>query len=162
MKINNLIIFGGNRDKENGPVTPLIQSVLKKKIPVVLFTDNIHLKMRDSQNIEFREKLKNYEKKGLKIKNCKKISADQIKKFVNEKTLGLSINSKWIFEQKIIDLFKGNMFNYHNTRLPLERGAGAYTWRILSKSNLGGLTIHKMDAKLDTGDIIYQKNFIFP
>ena len=67
MKINNLIIFGGNRDKENGPVTPLIQSVLKKKIPVVLFTDNIHLKMRDSQNIEFREKLKNYEKKGLKI-----------------------------------------------------------------------------------------------
>ena len=46
MKINNLIIFGGNRDKENGPVTPLIQSVLKKKIPVVLFTDNIHLKMR--------------------------------------------------------------------------------------------------------------------
>ena len=162
MKINNLIIFGGNRDKENGPVVPLIQSALRKKISVVLFTDNIHLKMRDNQNIGFREKLKNYEEKGLKIKNCKKISVDQIKKFVNEKTLGLSINSKWIFEQEIIDLFKGNMFNYHNTRLPLERGAGAYTWRILSKSNLGGLTIHKMDAKLDTGDIIYKKNFIFP
>jgi methionyl-tRNA formyltransferase len=62
----------------------------------------------------------------------------------------------------VIDLFNDNLFNYHNTLLPTERGASAYTWKILSQNRLGGLTIHKIEETLDVGNIITQIKFNFP
>ena len=162
MKIDTLILFGGNRDKENGPMHDFIRQALQKKFHVILFTDSAHLQMKTKDDNRFIDILKKEEKNGLKWFEVKKLTLSQLKKYVTSSTIGISINSSWFFNKKMIELFKRNLYNYHNTRLPLERGAGAFTWRILSQNRLGGLTMHKMNVTLDTGDIILQKKFVFP
>jgi len=162
MKVDTLILFGGNREKENGPMLDFIRKGLQKKFHVILFTDKIHLQMKIKDENYFATILKEEEKNGLTWFEVKDLKINQLKKYVTSSSIGISINSVWFFNQNMIDLFNGHLYNYHNTRLPLERGAGAFTWRILSQSRLGGLTIHKINVSLDTGDIYQQKKFVFP
>ena len=72
------------------------------------------------------------------------------------------VNCLWIARRDVVDLFAGRLFNYHNTRLPEERGAAAYSWRILSGATEGSLTIHQVTEKLDDGDILLARDIAFP
>ena len=57
-KNKNLIIFGGNRLLENGPIGDLTQYLKKKKIIYVLITDPNHLKKRQQILIILKPQLK--------------------------------------------------------------------------------------------------------
>jgi methionyl-tRNA formyltransferase len=61
-----------------------------------------------------------------------------------------------ILPQSILDLPRYGCLNVHTSLLPRYRGAAPIQWAILNGEAETGVTIMKMDAGLDTGDILTQ------
>ena len=59
-----------------------------------------------------------------------------------------------ILPQSVLDLPKHGAVNIHASILPRHRGAAPIQWAILEGDHETGVTLMKMDAGLDTGDII--------
>lgn len=59
-----------------------------------------------------------------------------------------------ILPQRILDIPQHGCLNVHTSILPKYRGAAPIQWAILDDEPETGVTIMKMDAGLDTGDII--------
>lgn len=62
-----------------------------------------------------------------------------------------------ILPQSILDLPRFGCVNVHASLLPKYRGAAPIQWAILNDDAETGVTIMKMSAGLDTGDILTQK-----
>ena len=155
MKKYNFILFGGNRLKENAPMTIIIDFLTKKKIDFIVISDSIHLKKLISKSETFGSYLK---KNKIPFLSLKKLKLKDLKKFTKFGAYGLSTNSIWKFTDDIIKYFDGNLYNYHSADLPTERGAGCITWRILlKKEKYNNLNIHKVDNRFDQGDIVLSK-----
>jgi methionyl-tRNA formyltransferase len=61
-----------------------------------------------------------------------------------------------ILPQNLLDLPRFGCLNVHTSLLPKYRGAAPIQWAILNGDAETGVTIMKMDAGLDTGDILAQ------
>ena len=68
--------------------------------------------------------------------------------------IAVSMNYSSIIPYAIIDLFPLGILNAHGGDLPRYRGNACQTWAILNEEDRIGLCIHRMDEKLDSGDII--------
>jgi methionyl-tRNA formyltransferase len=62
-----------------------------------------------------------------------------------------------IIPQSALDLPKFGCLNVHGSLLPKYRGAAPVQWAILNDEPATGVTIMKMDAGLDTGDILAEE-----
>ena len=62
-----------------------------------------------------------------------------------------------ILPQTVLDLPRLSCLNVHTSLLPRHRGAAPIQWAILNDDPETGVTIMKMDAGLDTGDILSQQ-----
>jgi len=68
-----------------------------------------------------------------------------------------------ILPRAILDLPAHGCINVHTSLLPRYRGAAPIQWALLNGDRETGVTIMKMDAGLDTGDILSQEStFIEP
>ena len=68
-----------------------------------------------------------------------------------------------ILPKGIIDIPKYKAINYHPSLLPKYRGGSAINWAIINGETETGVTIHYIDAGIDTGDIIIQERVpIYP
>lgn len=65
-----------------------------------------------------------------------------------------------ILSQEILDLPKYGCLNVHASLLPKYRGASPIQRVILDGEEKTGITIMQMDAGIDTGDILYQKETV--
>ena len=155
----SLILFGGNTKKQDGPLLEFAILARKKGCNVTIFTEKLHLALPTKNGQSLKEKLTN---EGFNYFSIKKLTLQYLKKNTNKNSIGISLNSIWIFDNKIIDFFNGNLYNYHDTPLPEFRGAAAYTWLILLNQKKWGITMHKVASSLDVGNIVKQKNFSFP
>ncbi len=81
---------------------------------------------------------------------------------ISRSTIGLSFGAAWIFKKQFINRFHGNLLNLHGTRLPQNRGGGGFSWRIMRGERAGVSLIHKVDTGVDTGDIVFFKDYIYP
>jgi methionyl-tRNA formyltransferase len=151
-----IIIFGGNRLLENGPLSELCFFLKKNKIKFLVITDILHFKKKINQNESFGSVLK---KKNYEYIIARKLNYNFLKKNVKKNvTIGFSINCIWKFNEKIINLFKGRLYNYHAADLPTERGAANITWRILLKKKKQiSINIHEVSKDYDTGPIVKSK-----
>ncbi|EFO9214493.1 formyl transferase [Campylobacter lari] len=70
-------------------------------------------------------------------------------------SLILSVNNFYIFQKKCVE--SNFIINYHNSLLPKYKGRNAHIWAIWNQENTTGITWHKVDCTIDTGDIILQK-----
>lgn len=52
-----------------------------------------------------------------------------------------------------------NLFNIHFSLLPEYKGAHTAIWPILEGKDYSGVTLHRIDPGIDTGEIIYQERF---
>ncbi len=147
------IIFGGNRLREDMPVTYIIDYLERNKIKYLLVTDPIHLNKATKSKKKF--------KLHLKKKNYityKKLDIKKILDKIDKNTYGFSLNSIWKFPSPIIKKFKGKLFNYHAADLPSSRGAANITWKILqNKYKFISINIHNVEEKFDTGNIVQSK-----
>ena len=62
-----------------------------------------------------------------------------------------------ILSQKLLDIPKFGCINVHGSLLPKYRGAAPIEWAIINGEAVTGITTMKMDAGLDTGDILLKK-----
>jgi methionyl-tRNA formyltransferase len=70
--------------------------------------------------------------------------------------LGLSINFGYRIPPDVLSLFPFGALNVHTGLLPYNRGAHPNVWSIVERTP-AGVTIHFMDAGLDTGDVVSQR-----
>lgn len=70
--------------------------------------------------------------------------------------LALSILFDYILKQNFIQLFHAGVINLHPAYLPFNRGQYPNVWSIV-EGTPSGVTLHYIDAGIDTGDIIAQK-----
>lgn len=61
-----------------------------------------------------------------------------------------------ILSQEVLDLPRFGCINVHGSLLPKYRGAAPIQWAVIHGEKEAGVTIMKMDAGLDTGDILTQ------
>lgn len=73
----------------------------------------------------------------------------------------VSYNYLSIISQDVITFMNGNIVNLHISYLPYNKGKHPNLWSILDGTPKG-VTIHYIDAGLDTGDIIAQKELHIP
>tara|TARA_Y100000589_G_C27103165_1_gene608937 strand:+ start:265 stop:1281 length:1017 start_codon:yes stop_codon:yes gene_type:complete len=83
------------------------------------------------------------------------------KEIIKNYTLGISFGSPYIFTNKHIALFSGNLINSHGAPLPSFKGGGGFSWRILQGDKRGSSLIHLISDTIDEGEIIFKKNFVF-
>lgn len=94
----------------------------------------------------------------LKHKNVNSLKFISIlKKYKCDLFVSMSFNQ--IFEEKIINLTKFKIINCHAGKLPFYRGRNILNWAIINDEKEFGITVHYVDKKIDTGDIILQKTF---
>ena len=68
-----------------------------------------------------------------------------------------------IIPKAMIDIPKYKAINYHPSLLPRYRGGSAIHWAIINGETETGVTIHYIDAGIDTGDMILQERVpIYP
>jgi folate-dependent phosphoribosylglycinamide formyltransferase PurN/RimJ/RimL family protein N-acetyltransferase len=99
----------------------------------------------------------------LQCRACVQVFSDRIfltdlKKFSPD--LILSYNYNFLIERDVIEFMKGNIINMHISLLPWNRGASPNLWSFLENTPKG-VTIHKIDAELDKGLILYQEEMQF-
>lgn len=72
----------------------------------------------------------------------------------------ISYNYKYIIPNSIISLLPDKVINLHTSYLPWNKGSNPNFWSFIDNTPKG-VTIHLIDAHLDTGCILYQKEYFF-
>lgn len=70
--------------------------------------------------------------------------------------IGLSVMFGYILTPEFINMFPDGVINLHPAYLPYNRGAYPNVWSIVERTP-AGVTLHYIDAGVDTGDIIAQR-----
>lgn len=107
----------------------------KKKTKIIDF-----LKKKNFEVIEFRQKKINYQK-------------------IHRNDLLVSFGYKRIIGEKILKKLNFSPVNLHMSYLPYNRGSHPNFWSFIENTPKG-VTIHKINDKIDAGDIICQKKII--
>jgi hypothetical protein len=75
-------------------------------------------------------------------------------------SFAVSHGYRLILRPAVIEQLPGRLINLHIALLPHNRGADPTLWSVL-ESTPAGVTIHHIDAGVDTGDIIAQREVAF-
>ena len=67
--------------------------------------------------------------------------------------------SQYIIKKNILSVPKIGVINRHNALLPKNRGRLTPFWVLYNEEKFTGVSIHFLDEKIDSGDIIVQKKF---
>ena len=86
------------------------------------------------------------------------VTPDFIKEFGPD--LVVSYNYQHIVKKDVIDMLGNRIVNLHCSYLPWNKGASPNLWSFIEDSPKG-VTIHRLEAGLDTGKIIVQKEVSF-
>ena len=80
-----------------------------------------------------------------------------------EETLFVSVASRWIFNQHLINkFFKKNLINFHGSRLPFDSGSGGFSWNIMRNDRICIQLAHLVTKEIDKGPIISYEKFLYP
>ena len=148
--VNNLktIVFLGQSDR----FEELLEINKKLKLKTIIITSDHQAKLI---------------KKEINFSVFNNLDND-FKKFINEQTsieetLFVSLGARYIFKKDtIINFFKNNLINFHETRLPYDAGGGGFSWKIMREDRINNQLCHVIDEGLDAGPIIYTKLSLFP
>ena len=158
-KINKFVLFGG------GELLLYLGVILKEKnATVTVVTSDRHSK--EVFNVDQTQKtlealLIDHDIKFIISKNLDDEESDLLRQ-IDENTLGLSFGAAWIFKKEFINKFEGRLLNLHAARLPQDRGAGGFSWRILNGERLGMSLIHQINPGIDRGSIVIAEEYIYP
>jgi methionyl-tRNA formyltransferase len=73
-----------------------------------------------------------------------------------------SVQYHEILKQQHIDKAQQAAVNLHMAPLPEYRGSNQFSFAIIDEKQEFGTTIHKIDTRIDHGDILFQKRFPIP
>lgn len=126
-------------------VIPIIDA-LKKEFNLFVFTTE-----KEKQNTL----IKYLEKNNINYKSITSLSEKEVLK--QKANLGVLANFRLIIPKNILNLFPLGILNIHPSLLPKYRGATPGQEAILNNDKTTGVSIIKLDEKLDNGPILIQK-----
>lgn len=105
--------------------------------------------------------------RGVEIKEfCKTHNIKEIQNLDDllelEFDLLFSVQYHLILRQEHINCAREIAFNLHLAPLPEYRGCNQFSFAILNEDREFGVTLHKMDCGIDSGDIIFERRFAIP
>lgn len=157
-KINQIVLLGG------GAFLYDLSLFLKGKgIPFFVLTSPRHAKNKlNNMDHTLVELLASHNINYYIVEDWRKaFDADKIEEMRD--TFALSIGAAWIFQAKDVEkIFHGRLFNLHGTRLPTYRGGGGFSWQILNGNHYGFCALHRIDAGIDSGDLLAYEEFLYP
>lgn len=71
----------------------------------------------------------------------------------------LNANSTVIIPQDVLELFEGRSLNFHPGLLPQYAGLHTHQWAIRNGEREFGVTVHRMEQRIDAGAIVGQQRF---
>lgn len=71
----------------------------------------------------------------------------------------LNVHSLHIIPEPVLGVPRLGAYNLHPGPLPRYAGLNAPSWAICRGETEHGVTVHRMEAGIDTGDIVYQETF---
>lgn len=89
--------------------------------------------------------------------NPRKNASLEFIKEIGQIDLLFSINYLFIIEKELIEYPKLFALNIHGSLLPKYRGRTPHVWAIINGEIKTGITVHRIDDGVDTGDILLQK-----
>ena len=124
----------------------------KKDTPVVLVLDNADRGGCNDEIIRSSGVAEN------SIVYSDKLGVNETVKWLQDLQLDIGVMVWWpnIINKTIIDIPKRGIVNFHPSFLPYNRGRDPSFWSLLNSTPFG-VTIHKVDEGIDTGDIIVQE-----
>jgi methionyl-tRNA formyltransferase len=74
-----------------------------------------------------------------------------------EPDLFLSVYYTQLFRGELMSVIRGKALNFHPSLLPLHRGNAPLIWAIAEGDSMTGLSVHHIDAGIDTGCVVVQR-----
>src|SRR3990167_8094704 len=153
------VAFFGTSDRS----IPILES-LKKNFELVLCVTKDDVKVGRHQTlkeVEVKRWAKNNRVNYLTISSTNAGIKEKVVNALNEQNveLGVVADFSFILPEKIINTPKHKLVNIHFSLLPKYRGASPIQFAILNKDKSTGITFYIVDKGLDTGKIIFQKEF---
>ena len=71
--------------------------------------------------------------------------------------LFLSVYYTQIFRGELMEAIEGRALNFHPSLLPRHRGNAPLIWAIVEGDSMTGLSVHHIDAGIDTGNVVVQR-----
>lgn len=95
---------------------------------------------------------------GIEVYQPDSLKTDESYEFISSREPDLIITAAYgkILPQRMLDIPRFGCINVHASLLPKYRGAAPVQYSILNGDDVTGVTIMKMDAGMDTGDILTQ------
>lgn len=81
----------------------------------------------------------------------------QLKEYPSELYVSMSFDQ--IFKKEILNIPNKSVINCHAGKLPYYRGRNILNWALINDEKEFGITVHYVDAGIDTGDIILQDTY---
>jgi methionyl-tRNA formyltransferase len=96
---------------------------------------------------------------GARFFKIKSLNNEDLIHIVKENKIraAISVNWKYTITKNFLDLFECGILNFHLGNLPDYKGNATVNWSIINGEKKIYGNIHKMDPKLDAGDVITRK-----
>lgn len=116
--------------------------------------------LADSGHIQINDLKSICGKAKIPFKNVPSLNNPFVKDYFRSLSpdLGLSLGNSYI-SPSVFAIPRYGMLNIHGEVLPRFQNAQSVIWQLYEGSRETGYTIHKIDRKIDTGDIILQERF---
>lgn len=146
--------------KKSGVYYVFMQMLKQYLFLVVRFISYI-LNNNNSIFFPYYIKANNYTKKFRRdsIKGLKRKSIQSLIKRIGPDLI-LSLYSKEIIPQEIIDIPKYGCYNLHAGKLPEYRGISPTFWSMVNNEKFAAVTLHIINTGIDTGRIVFQKRIV--
>lgn len=77
-------------------------------------------------------------------------------------SLCLCFGPAWIFDDWILDIFNGSIYNYNGIPLPAYLGGAHYSWQLMNDDKSGGCYIQQIISDVDRGKIVMGISYQLP
>lgn len=129
-------------------ILPLFELQSEAELTAVLLDSNT-----DQKSIEWCEK------HGIPWFSTKEINTPEVAAKIGVSDWLLSVNSTVIIPKNILNLPKRGGLNLHPGLLPEYAGLHTHQWAIRNGAERFGVTVHYLEAGIDTGKIVGQSTF---
>ena len=101
----------------------------------------------------------NLKEEKLKINIIKNLQERNVFEILKKTDLALVCGFPLIFSNKHLRLTKYGFLNQHAGTLPMYRGGSPLNWQIINDEKYFGISVIKINEKIDEGDIVVEKKF---
>lgn len=148
------IVFFGEDAFSNVVLLSLIKSGHQVSLVVTPYYNNAVYK-----KLEFT-----CERNNIPLLRIEKINGFEVETKIREiaPDIGIVAHFEKLIKPNLLSVPKYGFLNLHPSLLPNYRGMAPQHWPIINGEKFVGITVHKIDEGIDTGDIVLQRKFELP